>query len=102
MTTLFQRVQRLQYSLNHDSYLKQIKGKKNLEQFYPCQRAICFSMEIDEIVKGGDQAKIAYWKAMNMAEMTICSCHPVMNIGDLLRRETIETPWERRQEKEND
>lgn len=71
--TLLERLQNIQWHLNHDAYLIQMHGRnKPIKQFIPCSRAIEISKRLDRVARGGDEGKIAYWEAIHAAALFPC------------------------------
>ena len=75
MLTVYDKIQNACFQLNHDAYVLQVKNKKRLRQFAPCEKSLVLLACLREETHFGT--------AMMHAAMTHCNCHQGVNEDQL-------------------
>ena len=67
MLTIYDKIQNACHQLNSDAYILQVKGKKRLRQFMPCEKSLVLLACLREETHFG--------MAVAVASRTKCNCH---------------------------
>jgi len=82
-TNLYHRYEWMSTQLEREAYAKQMEGRtKPLKHFYPCEKALCFTRAMREIMRENPEGFVTS-VVIPTASRTLCSCHPGLSESDL-------------------
>jgi len=80
---LYRRYEWMSTQLEREAYAKQMNGRtKPLKHFCPCEKALCFTRAMREIMRENPEGFVTS-VVIPRAALTMCTCHPGLSEVDL-------------------